>query len=404
MPDVTASHRLTSIDLARGIAMLGVALVNIHAFAATWSSLYGLDMASSMADIMAETVNAMLFTHRSYPVLSFLFGAGLALQWAHLPEPGRRPQHLRGRLWALLAIGVMHGLLLWPGDVLTAYAVVGLLIVGLLKFDNRVTLGAAVIVYTLTFALYLSIGTAMVATQLEPYPAVETSASFAASNLTAALSMHPSEYLDRGLVQILVSDFWAHALFGMWAARSGALQRFFAAPFARPGIAVVGAFLLVAGSATELIAAKYGGWNAQTIEDFGYGLMTIALLPASLGGLWFWLTVAACWGRSRFVASTLATLVISAGRAPLTQFIGQSIVFAVLFNKSLVGWHGELGRGAYSLIALTTYLLLCAFIRAWLAGGHAHGPMETVWRWSTKFLSPRPLKSPEAPAIESRTS
>ena len=390
MADSVASNRLIAIDLARGVAMLGVALVNIHAFAATWSSLYGLDMARSAADIVAETVNATLFTHRSYPVLSFLFGAGLALQWAHLPDITRRPKQLRGRLWALLAIGVAHGLLLWPGDVLSTYAVVGLLVVGLLKFDIRVTLGLAVVVYTLTFALYLSIGVAMIAMQLEPYPAAESVASFAASSLTTALSLHPREYLDRGLMQILVSDFWAHALFGMWAARSGALQRFVAAPLARPSIAVIGALLFVAGSATELFAAKYGGWNALTNEDFGYGLMTIALLPASLGGLWFWLTVAACWGRSRFARSTLASLVIAAGRAPLTQFIGQSLVFAILFNKSLVGWYGELGRGTYSLIALATYLLLCALIRAWLASGHAHGPMEMVWRWLTKILSAEP--------------
>ena len=375
--------------------MLGVALVNVHAFAATWSSLYGLDLADSAADVIAETVNALLFTHRSYPVLSFLFGAGLALQWSHLPEHTREPSQLRGRLWALLAIGVTHGLLLWPGDVLTTYAMLGLLIVGLLKFESRVTLGLAMVVYTLTAALYVSIGVAMIATQSEPYPALETVASFAASGLATALSLHPGEYLERGLVQILVSDFWAHALLGMWAARSGALQRFLTAPLARPEIVIVGALLFVAGSVTELIAAQYGGWNALTNDDFGYGLMTIALLPASLGGLWLWLTVAACWARSGFAESTLATLVTAAGRAPLTQFIGQSLIFAVVFNKSLLGWHGEVGRGAYSLIALTTYLLLCGFIRAWLASGHAHGPMENVWRRLTNFVSPQLEKSAE---------
>ena len=393
MPNSAVPNRSLAIDLARGIAMLGVALVNVHAFAATWSSLYGLDLADSVADVIAETVNAMLFTHRSYPVLSFLFGAGLALQWSHMPAHTRQPSQLRGRLWALLAIGVTHGLLLWPGDVLTTYAILGLLIVGLFKFDNRVTLGLLVVVYTLTAALYVSIGVAMIATQSEPYPALETVASFAASGLMTALSLHPREYLERGLVQILVSDFWGHALLGMWAARSGTLQRFLAAPLARPEIVIVGALLFVAGSATELIAAQYGGWNALTNDDFGYGLMTMALLPASLGGLWLWLTVAACWARSRFSESLLATLVTAAGRAPLTQFIGQSLVFAVVFNKSLIGWYGELGRGIYSLIALTTYLLLCGFIRAWLASGHAHGPMEILWRWLTNLVSPQREKS-----------
>ena len=393
MANFAVPNRLLAMDLARGIAMLGVALVNVHAFAATWSSLYGLDMADSVADVIAETVNAMLFTHRSYPVLSFLFGAGLALQWSHLPVHTRQPSQLRGRLWALLAIGVTHGLLLWPGDVLTTYAMLGLLIVGLLKFDNRVTLGLWVAIYTLTAALYVSIGVAMMATQIEPYLAPEAVASFAASDLTTALSLHLSEYFERGLVQILVSDFWAHALLGMWAARSGALQRFLAAPLARPGIVIVGALLFVAGSVTELIAAQFGGWNGLTNDDFGYGLMTMALLPASLGGLWLWLTVAACWARSAFAESTLATLVAATGRAPLTQFIGQSLVFAVVFNKSFIGWYGELGRGTYSLIALTTYLLLCGFIRAWLASGHAHGPMESVWRRLTNFVSPPREKS-----------
>ena len=388
MSDSAAPNRLIAIDLARGIAMLGVALVNVHAFAATWSSLYGLDLARSAADVVAEVTNAMLFAHRSYPVLSFLFGAGLALQWSHLPDAIPSPQALRGRLWALLAIGVMHGLLLWPGDVLTTYAVLGLLIVGLLNFDHRVTLGLAVAVYALTAAFYVSIGVAMMASENAPYPSLDAGASFAASRLATALSLHPREYLDRGLAQLLVSDFWGHALLGMWAARAGVLQRFLAAPLARPGIVVVGALLFVAGGATELIAALFGGWNAQTFEEFGYGLMTIALLPASLGGLWFWLTVAACWGRSRFAHGALASLVVATGRAPLTQFIGQSIVFALLFNKSLVGWYGELGRGAYSLIALTTYVLLCAFIRAWLASGHAHGPMEILWRRLTAAISP----------------
>ncbi len=396
MPESTASNRLIAIDLARGIAMLGVALVNIHAFAATWSSLYGLDMARSMADVVAETVNAMFFTHRSYPVLSFLFGAGLALQWSQLPETMRRPQHLRGRLWALLAIGVTHGLLLWPGDVLTTYAVLGLLIVGLLKFDNRATLGLAVVVYALTAALYVSIGVAMIAMPSDPYPAVDSAASFAANRLATALSRHPGEYVDRGLAQLLVSDFWAHALLGMWAARSGALQRFLAAPLAQPGIVIVGVLLFVGGSAAELVAATYGGWNALIFEDIGYGVMTIALLPASLGGLWLWLTVAAFWSRSRYADGALASLVVATGRAPLTQFIGQSMVFAILFNKSLVGWHGELGRAAYSLIAWATYLLLCAFIRAWLASGHAHGPMEIVWRRLTKILSSPRGKSTES--------
>lgn len=390
MTESVAAPRLKAVDLARGIALLGVALVNVHAFAAVWSSLYGLDLARSAADVVAETVNAMLFTHRSYPVLSFLFGAGLAWQWSHLPEPTRQPRHLRPRLWALLAIGVAHGLLLWPGDVLTAYALMGLVIVALLKRSNRVILGAAIAAYVFTVLLYTSLGVGMVTAPALPFAVDEPLASFAAATWREALSRRLGEYWQRGLVQLFVTDFWAHALLGMWAARTGALQRFFAAPFARLSVVIAGFVLLLAGSGVELYAARFGGWNASTFDDRGGGMMAIALLPASMGGLWLWLTVAACWSRSRFAHGVLASFIIAAGRAPLSQFIGQSLIFAVVFSKSLIGWHGELGRGTYSLIALLTYVMLCGFLRAWAVSGHAHGPMEMLWRGLTMRLSPPP--------------
>ena len=376
--------------MARGIALLGVALVNVHAFAAVWSTVYGLDLAKHSADVIAEYANAVLFTHRSYPVLACLFGVGLAWQWQRLPEADRQPTRLRARLWALLLIGVAHGLLLWPGEVLTVYAVMGLVLVSILRFSDRAILGALIAVYLGTAVMYSNI--AMTWFTLEKFeniapPFVEPTASFAVSSIRSALAMHGQEFLDRGLMQLLVPDFWAHALLGIWAGKSGSLQRFLGDPFGKRWVVITGALLFSFGTTLEVMAARCGGWDAPVTQDMGVALMTLALLWASLGGLWLWLTIAGVWAQRG--DSGLKSLVIAAGRAPLTQFIGQSIVFAVLFNKSLVGLHGEVGRGVYSLIAIATYLLLCAFIRAWLASGHAHGPMEIVWRRLTRLLSPQ---------------
>ena len=67
MTSFSSAERLPAVDFARGIALLGVALVNVHAFASVWSSVYGLDLAKNAADVIAEYANAVLFTHRSYP-------------------------------------------------------------------------------------------------------------------------------------------------------------------------------------------------------------------------------------------------------------------------------------------------------------------------------------------------
>ena len=385
MTNFSSADRLPAIDLARGIALLGVALVNVHAFAAVWSSVYGLDLAKNAADVIAEYANAVLFTHRSYPVLAFLFGVGLAWQWQRLPEADRHPNRLRARLWALLLIGVAQGLLLWPGEVLTVYAVMGLVLVAILRFSDRVILGVVIVVYLATTLMYSGIAMSWLMWDGAATPVVEPVASFALTSIGSALSLRRQEFLDRGLVQLLVPDFWAHALLGIWAGRSGMLQRFLQNPFANRGMVIVGALLFSFGTTLEIMAARYGGWDARVTQDVGLALMTLALLWASLGGLWLWLTIAGVWAQRG--DSGLKSLIVAAGRAPLTQFIGQSIVFAVLFNKSLVGLHGELGRSAYSLIAIATYLLLCAFIRAWLASGHAYGPMEIVWRRLTSLIS-----------------
>ena len=387
MTSISPADRLPAMDLARGIALLGVALVNVHAFAASWSSVYGLDLAKNAADVIAEYAKALLFTHRSYPVLAFLFGVGLAWQWQRLPDDDRQPNRLRARLWALLLIGVAHGLLLWPGEVLAVYAVMGLALVSVLRFRAPVILAFTLTAYLATASFYAMIASLWFVSTSAVTPVVEPAASFALSSVIAALQLHRQEFLDRGLAQLLVPDFWAHALLGIWAGRSGALQRFLRDPFGNRWVVIAGALFVAFGTTLELMAARYGGWDTVVTQNEGVGLMTLAVLWASLGGLWLWLTIAAVWAQCG--DSRLKRLIVAAGRAPLTQFIGQSIVFALLFNKSLIGVHGEVGRGAYALIAVATYVLLSAFIQAWLASGHRYGPMEIVWRRLTSLFSPQ---------------
>ena len=143
MTNYSVTGRLPAIDLARGMALLGVALVNVHAFAVIWAGNYALDLAANAGDVVAEYLVAVGFSHRSYPVLAFLFGAGLAMQWRHLPADRRHPRDLRPRLWALLVMGVLHGLLLWPGEVLSSYAIVGVIAVSLVDAEDRKRLAAA---------------------------------------------------------------------------------------------------------------------------------------------------------------------------------------------------------------------------------------------------------------------
>ena len=81
------AERLPALDLARGLALLGVGAVNVISFASIWSSVHALDLARHWADVVAEYTVALAFIHRCYPLLGFLFGVGLAWQWQRQPEP-----------------------------------------------------------------------------------------------------------------------------------------------------------------------------------------------------------------------------------------------------------------------------------------------------------------------------
>ena len=387
--DAPTGERLLAIDIARGLALLGVGVVNVLAFAQVWSSVHALDLAHTAVDVVAEYAVAMLFIHRCYPLLAFLFGVGLAWQWQQLAEP-RKVRRLRPRLWALLLIGVCHGLLLWPGDVRSTYAIVGLCVVALAGASAQRLRRWTIAAYVLAAIFYGAAGAMMWLWAGPPSLLPEVPSSFAQSTLRVALAMHPGEFLERGLAQTLAPDLWAHVLFGMWAARSGALVAFLrpvptADTRSRQPWHVAGATLLAGGSILEIIAAGHGGWAARSNHDLGLALMTLAAVPVSVGAIWAWLALATHLARAQ--PSLLRTLAIASGRAPLTQFIGQSLLFALLFNDSLIGWHGEVGRATCVAIALLVWQVLSAGIARWFARGHRHGPLEVVWRGLTRRLT-----------------
>lgn len=130
-------ERLGHLDMLRGFALFGVLLSNIEYWfrapkAHEWLSVsafpgFGNDLASWLIRALIETKFIFIF--------SLLFGVGLMLQMKRVEERGRRygPFALR-RLSVLLVIGILHVVLIWNGDILVPYALIGML---LLLFVHR---------------------------------------------------------------------------------------------------------------------------------------------------------------------------------------------------------------------------------------------------------------------------
>jgi uncharacterized protein len=388
---ISSSVRHDAIDLVRGWALLGVALVNVHAIARGWMSHYALDRAAHWGDMIAEYIVGLVFAHRAFPSLAFLFGLGIAMQWRRLTRDMDADRMaalsaLRSRYVALFVLGVAHAMLLWPGDIVSTYALIALAMLWFWpKSDARLRFWATV-ASALAFVLYLSIASTYFGElgTLEPLEAIAS--SFAEPTFFGALAMHPREYLRAGIVQITLPEVWAAILIGAWLGQTERFDHWLRGESTNARAWFVFGFAMLAiGSAFEFIASRMNAWNYVPSFDRGEGILIAGIPFVLIGSVFALLAIARAWSPTRLTA--IRSLLIAAGRTPLTQFFGQSIVFAIIFNASLIGWHSNMSRAAYSLTALVTFILLAGFARAWLASGYARGPMEIVWMQLAKRLA-----------------
>lgn len=133
MRPVANTERIVSLDILRGVALGGVLLVNLlTVFRAPLSAhILGPDEPLGPGGALLLGLLRALIEFKAFTLFSFLFGVGVAIQADRAGE--RQPNgFLLRRFGTLLAIGLIHLVLVWNGDILTLYAVSGLLLIPLL--------------------------------------------------------------------------------------------------------------------------------------------------------------------------------------------------------------------------------------------------------------------------------
>ena len=120
--------RIASIDVLRGFAVLGILLMNIQTFSMIESAYVNPTAYGEFAGVNAVVWGfTRLFADQKFMTLfSMLFGAGIVLMSERTMADGRSPAAHYRRMFVLLIVGLLHAYLLWYGDVLTAYAIFGM--------------------------------------------------------------------------------------------------------------------------------------------------------------------------------------------------------------------------------------------------------------------------------------
>ncbi len=124
-------ERIDIVDILRGFALIGVIVANFQ-------HMISWDYPSGTVDAATVWFLENLVSGKFYRLFAFLFGLGFALQMARLESRGVRfvPLYVR-RLMILGLIGIAHGILFWPEDILALFAQFGLLLLLMRRVSNR---------------------------------------------------------------------------------------------------------------------------------------------------------------------------------------------------------------------------------------------------------------------------
>ncbi|WP_255567913.1 DUF418 domain-containing protein [Brevundimonas sp. PAMC22021] len=388
---VTAAPRarIATLDLIRGLAVLGILAVNADGFAATFGAYGSADLwpfPNEGATAISKWIIDAFFHQKFISLFSMLFGASIFLVGGERDERGaeERGRRLRRRLFWLFVFALFHGLALWWGDVLLLYAWAGLFVMLARSWPVR----RLAVVGALLFGLFAGLQIlGPLALQFAP---AETQAEVMAS-------MHPTP--ERiAAVQAETADArgslagaYRQNLKG-WTSLQGPSVMFFVFPTV--GLMMIGLALLKSGflggarSARVYVATAAAGALALAVVAWLSWRQTMEgadILVA--GGIEFLLNpligvgYAAClillWKAGR--AGALSPLA-AAGRMAFTNYLTQSLIMTTLFYGGRgLGLMGQVDRPALWAIVAAVWVLQLAWSVLWLRRFQM-GPLEWLWR------------------------
>lgn len=398
---VGMKERLITLDFIRGIAVLGILLANISAFAQPYTSIMwppAMVGGATEGDKWVWVTQFVLVDGKFRGLFTLLFGAGVMLfverAWAR--GSGRGLQ-LR-RLGWLLMFGLVHFFLIWRGDILTLYAVWGMVSLSMLKWKAKTQLVVGLSLFavgsllmTLLMAGQLAAATSpAIQAQMQPEQVAQISEvetnilessqdelvlygegswpEIAADTLSKRAPELIQEVLIVGPVETL-----GLMLIGMALYRMGFFSGAFNAARMRKWgwIGVIGGGLLSIPPA--LWAANSGFGFFQTLFAFN-GIAAFLHLPMVLGlaallSLWA-PSATKGWLGARFAA---------AGRMAFSNYLGTSIVMVALFQGWGLGLFGEYHRVELLAFVFGMWVLMLAWSKWWLDRFN-YGPLEWLWR------------------------
>ncbi len=417
---VTQAERIQVIDILRGFAILGILLVSMEFYSnplqqylVGYDHRLGYDEPLGLADRLTVSGIRLAAEAKFYPILAFLFGLGIAIQAKRAEAWGTRflPLSLRRHL-TLFVIGLAHAILLWAGDILVLYAVMGaILLIFFRRRSPRALLVWVGVMFVLSFlSVFYVAGMSFAAEQMEgtrrtmarPFgynnvsvgrPAYQASQVYANGSFAEVTAQR---LIDRSLAYRLsiysVFNMLALSLLGLYAGRRGILQNTSGHVTLFRRVLVWGLLLGISSNVFYAIAMEEASRFEPTKWSFLATLVQVlgspALALSYIAALTLLLQHRSWLTRLRPLAAV--------GRMALTNYLLQSLIATTIFYGYGFGLFGQVGPALGLLFTIVIFAAQIPFSVWWLRH-FQFGPVEWLWRTLT-YLRWQPIRLPGASA------
>lgn len=366
-------QRIFSIDALRGFSLLGILLMNILTFAYPYQIINPFEFFQHQDGAWFK-ISSLFIIASFYPIFAFLFGYGLSIMYQNSLDKGLNyyPMITR-RLLFLLLLGIIHGVFIFYGDILSTYALLGLIAIIFVRLKPQYTLvalsigiGIFVLLYLLPMILLKDV------TQIESFVGLQelerVNNILSSADYVSIIGFN-LKYFGMNIANaILVGPFsiLPIMLFGIYAHQ---INWFNNIKQHKNLYMVIGVVVLILGLAIKMI---------QIVLE---GSVTSQLMSQMIGGpivalSYIMFFVILCEDQT---VRKILTPLQSIGKLSLTTYISQSIICILIFYGVGLNYYGKLpvltiyiiGIVIYCVQVILSYLYLLKF---------KQGPLEKLWR------------------------
>lgn len=388
------SNRIHQIDVIRGIAILGILLVNMAHF--SYPDLYLLltgpdnffTQGFSKADELTVTLLDTFVQMKFITMFSFLFGFGMIIMMERAEEKGQKfgPIYMR-RLLALLLFGTIHAFFIWDGDILTEYALLGFVLFLFRKRRPKTLLIWAIVLYSL-FTLPMALATAipvqespeMMDYQAEIAEESERNAKKALQNYGEGtfleiakqrihdrmyyMSMNGMASLNPILYFYVNIPYFTMFLLGAYFAKRKILHR--PSEF-KSMLRKLWIISLVVGLPSNI---AYGFFENEAFLLLGAPFLMLFYIISAVFLFKY------SWGKKILLPFA------AVGRTAFTNYIMQSVIATMIFYNYGLGLYGKVNPFLGLFVSLGIFIIQLIISNLWLRH-FKYGPLEWVWRIAT---------------------